>query len=147
MKKYLFLGLAMIAGMFMFTSCGDDEVEPNDDNWENAKVESAKFTETDNQMVLTWTTKAGSFSVASKLTVDFVNDVCSRFVTEATYPSEAYAKLAYEEAKAAQDSHDTAVYSYKGKVFIEDDTEEYKGTPKAEMRQILKEMENIKGKY
>ena len=86
MKKYLFLSMAAIAALFTFASCGDDdEIEPDDINPEDVKVDKAKFTETTNQMVLTYTISFPGLSsekVDVKHTVGFQGDACSSFITK-----------------------------------------------------------------
>ncbi len=147
MKKYLFLCMAAIATLLTFSACGDDdEIEPNDINPENVKVEKAKFTETTNQMTLTFTIKIDKFSVPVKITATFQGDQCSSYITEYTYPNDSMAKQAYEANKSSAGQYDTTVYSYKGKVYTEDDTADYRGVPKDEIRQELKMMESVYNK-
>lgn len=147
MKKYLFLSMAAIAALLTFASCGDDdEIEPDDINSENVKVGKAKFTETANQMVLTYSISVVNEKVEMKHTATFQGDECSRFITESTYPKESYAKAAYEDAMANKDAGDETVYSYKGKVFTEDETYYYKGQSKDEVRQYLKYLETAYNK-
>jgi len=148
MKKYLLLGMALVAGMFMFSSCGDDDeiVPDNGGDIEDVKVGNSVFNETENQMTLSWTTSVATIKMSSKIIVDFVDDVCSKFVTETTYPSEALAKQAYEESMAAKDESENTVYSYKGKVMTVDETADYQGTPKDQMRQLLKSIQASIGK-
>lgn len=145
MKKYLFLSMAAIAALFTFASCGDDdEIEPDDINLEDVKVDKAKFTETTNQMVLTYTISFPGLSsekVNVKHTVGFQGDACSSFITEYTYSKEFYAKQSYEDAMANKDEDDLTVYSYKGKVYKEDETAYYKGQSKDEIREYLKFLE------
>ena len=146
MKKYLFLCLAAIVGMLAFTSCGDDEddikiTRPDDEV--NVEIGKAKFTESTNQMMLTFTIKIENISVPAKTVANFQGDKCTSFYTEYTFPSEAMAKQTCEENQADADEYDTTVYSYSGKVYKEDDTAEYEGKSKAEIRQELKIMESI----
>ena len=142
MKKYLFLSMAAIAALFAFASCGDDdEIEPNEINPEDVKVGKAKFTETANQMVLTYTISVLTEKVDMKHTATFQGDECIRFITESSYSKESYAKAAYEDAMANKDDDDETVYSYKGKVFTEDETAYYKGESKDEVRRHLKYLE------
>ena len=61
--------------------------------------------------------------------------------TEYTYSKEAYAKQSYEDAMANKDEDDLTVYSYKGKVYKEDETAYYKGQSKDEIREYLKFLE------
>ena len=70
---------------------------------------NAKFTETANQMVLSYFLIYNSLSkemVDVKHTADFQGDACSSFITECTYSKESYAKQAYEDAMANKDEDD-----------------------------------------
>lgn len=145
MKKYLFLCMAAIAALLAFTSCSDDdEIDPDDINPGNVAVGKAKFTETANQMTLTYAISFPGLSsekVNVKHTADFKDDACTSFITEYTYSKETYAKQSYEASVSEKDDDDQTVYSYKGKVFIEDDTYYYKGQTKDQVRQYLKYLE------
>ncbi len=142
MKKYLFLCMAAIAALLAFTSCSDDdEIDPDDINPDNVAVGKAKFTETANQMVLTYTVSVLTEKVNMKHTATFKDDLCNSFISEATYSKEQYARQSYEDAIANKTDDDQTVYSYKGKVFIEDDTYYYKGQTKDQVRQYLKYLE------
>ena len=145
MKKYLFLCLAAIVGMLAFTSCGDDdEIKiTNPDKDVDVEVGKAKFTETADQMMLSYTIRIENIVVPAKTIANFQGDKCIRFYTEYTFPSEAMAKQCYEENKADADEHDTTVYSYKGKVYTEDDTAEHEGESKDELRAEFKIMESM----
>ena len=136
MKKYLFLCL-MALGCATFTACGDDEedlIDLNNPGEVDVKVGKAEIKESANQLVLTYGITVQNMTVSVKWTCDFQNDLCTRSVTEWTYPSESYAKMAYEAAVAEKEDWDTTVYSYKGKVYIEDDTEDYRGVSKQEIK-------------
>lgn len=144
MKKFLFLSMAAIVGMLAFTSCGDDdEIEPKNPDDIKVEIGKAKFTETANQMVLTYAIAIDKINVPAKTVADFQNDKCTRFYTEYTFPTEAMAKATYEENKADADEYDTTVYSYKGKVYTEDETADYKDRPKDEIREEFKIMESL----
>ena len=143
MKKYLFLCLAAIVGMLAFTSCGDDdEIKiTNPDKDVDVEIGKAKFTETADQMMLSYTIRIENIVVPAKTIANFQGDKCIRFYTEYTFPSEEMAKQCYDENKADADEDDTTVYSYKGKVYTEDDTAEHKGESKDELRAEFKLME------
>lgn len=139
MKKYLFLFL-MTLGCFAFTACGDDEddvLNPDNPGQVDVKVGKAEIKESANQLVLTYGITVQGLTVSVKWTCDFQNELCTRSVTEWTYPSEILAQAAYEAAVEEKDEWDTTVYSYKGKVYIEDDTEEYRGTSKQEIKEEM----------
>lgn len=139
MKKYLFLFL-MTLGCFAFTACGDDEddvLNPDNPGQVDVKVGKAEIKESANQLVLTYGITVQGLTVSVKWTCDFQNELCTRSVTEWTYPSEILAQAAYEAAVEEKDEWDTTVYSYKGKVYIEDDTEDYRGTSKQEIKEEM----------
>ena len=145
MKKYLYLSMAAIAALLSFASCGgdddDDEIVPNDQDNPEVIIDKAKFTETANQMVLSYTINVLREKVPVKHTATFQGDECSSFITEYTYSKESYAKEAYEDAIENKEDGDETVYSYKGKVYTEDETAYYKGQSKNEVRQYLKFLE------
>ena len=87
--------------------------------------------------LLTYGITVQGLTVSVKWTCDFQNELCTRSVTEWTYPSEILAQAAYEAAVEEKDEWDTTVYSYKGKVYIEDDTEDYRGTSKQEIKEEM----------
>jgi len=139
MKKYLFLFL-MTLSCVTFTACGDDEEEvlnPDNPGQVDVKVGKAEIKESANQLVLTYGITVQGLTVSVKWTCDFQNDQCTRSVTEWTYPSETLARATYEAAVEEKDEWDTTVYSYKGKVYIEDDTEDYRGTSKQEIKEEM----------
>ena len=145
MKKYLFLSMAAIAALFAFSSCGDDDEIDPEINPDNIKVDKAKFTETANQMTLTYAISFPGLSsekVNVKHTADFKDDACTSFITEYTYSKETYAKQSYEASVSEKDEDDLTVYSYKGKVYTEDETAYYKGQSKDEVREYLNFLED-----
>ena len=145
MKKYLFLCLAAIVGMLAFTSCGDDdEIKITNPDDVDVEVGKAKFTETADQMMLSYTIRIENIVVPAKTIANFnKDDKCTSFYTEYTLPSEEMAKQCYEENKADADEDDTTEYSYKGNVYTEDDTAEHKGESKDELRAEFKLMESM----
>lgn len=144
MKKYLFLCTAAIAALLAFASCGDDdEIEPLDPDNIEVKVGEAKFVESANQMVLTYTVTIANINVPVKTIADFQGDKCTRYITQYTFPNETMARQSCEENKASDDQLSGTVYSYSGKVYTEDETAYYKGRSKDEIRQELKMMQLV----
>lgn len=142
MKKYLFLCL-MAMGCLTFTACGSDDDEDLDDieiNEGDIKVGQAELKETSNQLILSWAISVQNIKVSVKWTCTFKDDICTKSLWEYTYPSETYAKAAYENAMQVKDEYDRTIYSYKGKVYTEDDTADYEGDSREEIKAEMEAM-------
>ncbi|MBQ1909615.1 MAG: hypothetical protein II170_06720 [Bacteroidaceae bacterium] len=125
MKKFLFLCLTAMCCAFI--SCGDDD-EPKGGNT-NGQV-AATIKETANQLVLTYTTTTPGFTYTTTWTCDFQNDKCVSSTMTQTYPSEAIAKMVYDEL----DDEDKRIARLSGRSVIIDMTAEHKDMTREQIK-------------
>ncbi len=145
MKKIFYLMslcLCMFAGVALMTSCGDDDdIDPDD-----VEIKSG-ITDKGNQLIMS--TKVPSYSLTATATFDGNTDdaLCIKFISKETYSSSAAADYVWDEYKKHSDyAEDIAAGLLKkdGKSIIYDETEDFKGETKAQIRTY---MERIKAEY
>ena len=126
----------MFLGTMCMTSCGDDDKDDIEDIIEDVESgnikATTKFEEKGNQMILTATWKNMMTQVH---TATFEDDACVSYIIKDTYASDKLADAAWEEIQ--KDEEDARNYTRNGKVITCDESEEYRGFPKEEMRMVL----------
>lgn len=146
MKKFFYLMslcLCMFAGVAVMTSCGDDDIDDIDPDNIEFKV---GITEKGN--TLTFTAKTSYYTYVEIATFDS-NDKCTKFLEQEIYPSKDYANAAWEAYKAEykDDPDDWKKYSKDGKTITYDDTEDWAGKSKAEIRSYMEEEQKYFEQY
>lgn len=151
MKKFRMILMAALAMCTVaLTSCTKDNAADGDDveNTENGGgqnnapqgMANMQITETDNQIVATWSEGVAGYSMVYKWIFDFdANDICIRASYEITFPTADAAQIAYREA--LQEENEGYEISLHGKtlviVYRESD---YEGSTKEDIRLALEIM-------
>lgn len=147
MKKFFYLCMIALGCMVGFTACGDDDDDLNYDDLENLTPTDVKadLKDNGNSLVITYVVSAGNIKASVQGTYKFdgssdnANFVSGQLVY--TYPNETIARQAYESDYDEWEKSEGLV-RLSGKQIIEDDSEEYEGMTKAEVKEYLQMMVN-----
>ena len=146
MKKLMLFCLMALGSMLAFTACGDDDDDVLDDiinGGQEVVIGKAEFTETANQLVLKYTTGVGGISVSTIWTCDFNGETLIKSTTASTYPSDALAKVGYEEAVTVYGSSKA---NRSGKTVTVDTTEDFADMTKDLIRATMQAMKDEYGR-
>ncbi|MBR1414963.1 MAG: hypothetical protein IJ570_03765 [Prevotella sp.] len=136
----MFFCLMALGSMLAFTACGDDDDDILDDiinGGEEVVIGKAEFTESANQLVLKYTTGVSGLSVSTVWTCTFNGETLVKSTMASTYPSDALAKVGYDEAVLAYGSGNV---NKSGKTITVDNTKDFEDMTKDLIRMTMQSM-------
>ena len=139
MKAFKFIGMlfAAFALSFTATSCGDDDVDDIIEGGITSGSMSSDLKKSDSQLVLTLNYPTHKIVTTAK----FSNALCTSYIIEITYLTDAWADAAWKAYEAENKESGSTVYKRNGKTITANLSEDFKGV---EYDVILTELEHQK---
>lgn len=146
MKKYFYLCLIALGCMLTFSACGSDDDEPTLEDLERAAEQGqgnlqATLQDNGNELVIFYTAQVGPYQATARgvYTFDGSSDdsKCISVIMTETYPSAEVAKSVFDQESENKKANGTV--KLNGKQVISDNSEDFKGMPKAEVKRFLEE--------